>query len=122
MEKKITKKDYFNLLLTFEEVKENEKLVEFLNHEIELLERKNKRTTPTKVQQENENLKKIILEELSEIAKPVTIKELQTLSTRLNLNLYSNQKISSLVRQLKQEELVTSEIQKGRTYYSIKED
>lgn len=39
-EKKITKKDRFNQLLAMEEVKAIEGMVDFINHEIELLDRK----------------------------------------------------------------------------------
>ena len=39
--RKMTKKDCFNALLAIEEVANNENLVLFINHEIELLEKKN---------------------------------------------------------------------------------
>lgn len=42
MAKKMTKIDRYNVLLTFEEVKADEEMVSFIEHEIELL--KNKRT------------------------------------------------------------------------------
>lgn len=42
MTKKMTKIDRYNVLLTFEEVKSNEEMVSFIEHEIELLQ--NKRT------------------------------------------------------------------------------
>ena len=41
MSKKLTKRDHFTNLLTLAEVKANPTLVEFINHEIELLEKKN---------------------------------------------------------------------------------
>ena len=41
MTKKMTKKDYFNELLTIKEVAESEKLVAFIEHELELLAKKN---------------------------------------------------------------------------------
>lgn len=43
MTKKMTKIDRYNVLLTFEEVKANEEMVSFIEHEIELLQ--NKRTS-----------------------------------------------------------------------------
>lgn len=42
MTKKLTKIDRYNVLLTFEEVKADEEMVSFIEHEIELLQ--NKRT------------------------------------------------------------------------------
>ena len=50
--KKITKRDHFNALLNIPAVAENEGLVEFINHEIDLLNRKNsteKKPTATQV-------------------------------------------------------------------------
>lgn len=41
MTKKLTKKDYFNTLLTLSQVQEKTELVEFINHELELLAKKN---------------------------------------------------------------------------------
>lgn len=61
--KKPTKRDHFNALLNIAEVKSNEGLVEFINHEIDLLNRKNStEKKPTKAQQENEVLKQEIVE------------------------------------------------------------
>ena len=39
--KKMTKKDYFFMLLELSDVQDNEDLVNFINHEIELLNKKN---------------------------------------------------------------------------------
>lgn len=61
--KKLTKRDHFTALLNIDEVKSNEALVEFINHEIDLLNRKNStEKKPTKAQQENEVLKQEIVE------------------------------------------------------------
>ena len=60
--KKVTKKERFAQLLELEAVKANADLVAFINHEIELLENKNKSKSgekkPTERQRENEQLKK----------------------------------------------------------------
>lgn len=62
-EKKLTKRDHFNALLNIPAVAENDALVEFINHEIDLLNRKNSaEKKPTKAQQENEVLKQKIVE------------------------------------------------------------
>ena len=42
MANKITKRDNYNALLNIPEVASNAELVAFINHEIELLDRKNK--------------------------------------------------------------------------------
>lgn len=57
MANKITKKDRFNQLLAIEAVAQNPELVEFINHELELLAKKNQpkegEKKLTKEQQEN---------------------------------------------------------------------
>ena len=60
--KKMTKRDYFNALLALEAVKADSALVDFINHELELLAKKNaseKKLTPT--QKENLNIQEAIL-------------------------------------------------------------
>ena len=56
--KKMTKRDYFTALLEIEEVKSNDAMVEFIEHELELLAKKNSsERKPTAVQKENADLK-----------------------------------------------------------------
>ena len=58
MTKKMTKKDYFNELKNIPAVAENEALMNFIDHEIELLEKKNSsEKKPTATQKANEGLK-----------------------------------------------------------------
>ena len=60
--KKMTKREYFNALLSLDEVKANSELVDFINHELELLAKKNaseKKLTPT--QKENLTIQEAIL-------------------------------------------------------------
>lgn len=60
--KKLTKRDHFNALLTIPAVAENEALTEFVKHELELLDRKNSgEKKPTATQMANEVLKDDIL-------------------------------------------------------------
>lgn len=96
MENKITKKDRFNQLLAIKEVSDNKALVEFINHELELLEKKSN-GKPTKGQEENDKIKKTILEVFTRIAKKVTITELGKES---ELTGFSNQKLSALCNQM----------------------
>lgn len=60
---KITKKDNFNALLAIPAVAENETLVAFINHELELLAKKaeNRSTKPTVRQAENAEIKSEIV-------------------------------------------------------------
>jgi hypothetical protein len=94
--KKITKREKFEMLL--ESVKENEMLVEFIEHEIELLARKNgSEKKPTAQQTANAEIQKAILESM-EVGKRYTITELiKTVPACAEL---TNQRVSALVRQL----------------------
>lgn len=63
--KKITKRDHFNALLNIPAVAENEGLVDFINHEIDLLNRKNStEKKPTATQVANQALMGDILTEM----------------------------------------------------------
>lgn len=95
--KKLTKRDHFNALLALVEAQDNQVLVEFVNHELELLSKKNSsERKPTAAQKENEIVKEIILAALT--TTPAQISELQ--KTHAELAEISNQKISALLRQL----------------------
>jgi hypothetical protein len=97
--KKMTKRDYYNILLTVDGVKNNPNLVDFINHELELLAKKNSaEKKPTAVQVANEGIKEVILETLADNGKMMTISEMQKANEELSE--LSNQRISALVRQM----------------------
>lgn len=113
--KKMTKKDYFNVIK--ELVSERQDLVDFIDHEIELLSKKSSRTAPTKTQVENENIKSVIVDTLKALDRPVMITELQ--SANAELATYSNQKISALLTQLVNANIVARTVDKKKAYFSI---
>ena len=118
MTKKTTKKENFATLLTLAEVKANPKLVEFINHEIELLNRKGssaKGLTPT--QKANEVFKQAILDEMLP-NRLYTITELQKEVPSVASAELSNQRVSSLVKQLKDEGKVVRTEEKGKAYFT----
>ena len=96
--KKITKKEKFAMLLEIEAVKGNEMLVEFIEHEMELLAKKNgSEKKPTAQQTANAEIQKAILE-CMEVGKRYTITDLiKTVPACAEL---TNQRVSALVRQL----------------------
>ena len=117
---KPTKKALFTALLALvaETAPENaETLTAFINNEIALLDKRTANKTASKTQVENENIKAKILDALTEIDKPVTISELQALAPELAV--YTNQKLSALLTQLKANNLVTKTIEKKKSYFSI---
>ena len=73
---KPTKRDHFNALLSIPEVAENSVLVAFINHELELLVKKNAADRkPTAVQVANEGLRDAILGFMEE-GKGYTVSDL----------------------------------------------
>ena len=113
--KKMTKKEYFGVLL--EMVEGNVELTNFINHEIELLDRKASKGTQTKTQKENEAIKEKIVNTLTKIARPVTITELQNASEEMAE--YSNQKLSALLKQLVDNKEIIKTIDKKKSYFSV---
>ena len=71
-----TKRDYFAEIRTI--VADNKELVDFIDHEVELLDRKRTGSRkPTAKQVENEGIKEKMLDALATVEKPVTIAELK---------------------------------------------
>ena len=95
MANKITKKEMFTMIKA--QVKDNAEMVAFIDHEIELLDKKASNKKATKTQEANVGIKSTILAVL-EGGKSMTITEMQGASVELGK--LSNQKVSALVRQL----------------------
>jgi ssDNA-binding replication factor A large subunit len=114
--KKLTKRDHFNALLNIEEVKSNETLVDFINHELELLAKKNSsEKKPTAVQTANEGIKTAILNGM-EVGKMYTITDL--IKEIPEISDLTNQKVSALVRQLMPEYIEKIE-DKRKSYFRL---
>ena len=113
--KKLTKRDYFKELKDM--VTGRPELIDFIDHELELLDRKSSKSAETKTQTENKGIMEQIVAELSRIAKPVTVSELQTSSEILKE--YSNQKLSALLKKLVDSNQVVKTTDKKKSYFSI---
>lgn len=116
-EKKMTKRELFNTLLTYAEVQENEKVVEGLKHELELLDRKgssNKAKTPTARQKENVGIKEQMVEAM-EAGRKYKVSEM--LKEFPFLAEFSSQRVSALVHQLCDEKKVTKVVIKRTSYF-----
>ena len=117
-EKKMTKRDYFNELLKVEEVKGNEKLVKFIEHELELLAKKNASNGEkmTATQKANEKIKNGIVECLeNEPDRLFTITEM--IKEFDVCKPFVNQKISALVNQLVKENRVAKIEEKRKSFF-----
>lgn len=115
-EKKVTKRERYAELLALNEVKGNPELVAFIEHEIELLNKKaSGEKKPTAVQVANEGIKEVIYNILAESGNAMTITEIQ--KSDEGLAEMTNQRISSLVRQLKEEGKVERFEEKRKAYF-----
>ena len=115
--KKMTKRDYFNSLLALDEVKSNPKLVDFINHELELLDKKNSADKkPTAQQTANDSIKVAILDNMVE-GKMYTITDI--IKSVPECAELTNQRVSALVRQLKDEGKVVRTEDKRKAYFSL---
>jgi len=125
MEKtKLTKRDYFKMLAGVVEnsgADNREELQAFINHELELLDKKSasRGTVTTAKQKENEDLKEYIMGILTEINRAVTITELQAEDVKLGE--LTNQRISAMLKQLKDEGKVVRTELKKKAYFKIAE-
>ena len=118
MANKKTKREHFNELRVL--ANGNDELISFIDHEIELLNKKNSRSgKPTKTQVENESIKNTILDTLQTIGKPVTVTQLLAND---ELNGLSNQRVSALLTQLRKSDKVVRTVEKKVAFYSIKEE
>ena len=99
-------------------VADNEEMVAFIDHEIELLERKsNSPRKPTKTQIENDSFKAEIVAYLTEVDTPKTIKELQ--AEIPSISGLTNQRITHILTDLVKAETLTKEYVKKTPYYSV---
>lgn len=124
MNKKMTKKDWFAMVVAVVENSESEKkaeMIEFLNHEVELLSKKNSRTGQTKTQKENEVLLGQLELALAEFTRPVTISEFMKESSHEVATL-SNQKLSALMKKLVDGGKVDKTVEKKKSYFSLKRE
>ena len=115
--KKMTKRDYFTAILEKYPLTADEKA--FVEHELELLAKKNSsEKKPTAQQTVNEGIK-------TAIANGMTANRLYTV-TEIQKEIpecaeLSNQRVSALLRQMKDDGIITKTIDKRKSYFQIAE-
>lgn len=101
---KITKKEQFISIRTILEGVNRPELVKFIDHEIELIDKKAKSRKPTKAQVANAGLTNVLLEVLEDSFNALTILEIQSKDERLQAledgTPISNQRMTALLRPL----------------------
>ena len=101
-EKRTTKKEYFRMVIDILKEHDREDLIQVMEHEIALIEKKSSNAKLTKTQEANQDIKTLIIQELIRLGEPVTITDLLKNSVELyEATAGSNQKVSALMTQLK---------------------
>lgn len=124
MTKRMTKKEMFAVVAKVVEnttsvpAEEKTEMLNFLNHEIELLEKKSSKSGQTKTQKENELLKAELLTAFAEMEQPVTISEFCE-KTSHPVGKLSNQKLSALLNQLVKAGKMVKTIEKKKSYFAV---
>ena len=118
----MTKKEMFNLIATLNE--SNEEIVEFCKHEIELLDRK-KSNGNAKANEKMEKSVELVYNALVSMGRPCTASELISLTDLDELKnesgVVSTQKVSAMLKKLKDSGKVESFTDKKKTYFKIAE-
>ena len=120
--RKITKKERFEMIkeIVLNAGLDNEvEMIEFLDNEINLLNKKRASGAKTATQKENEVLVEKLYAVLAEIGRPVTVSELQAENEEFGA--MSNQKVSALMKKLTDAERVIKTPDKKKSYFSIAE-
>ena len=113
--KKMTKRDYFTAIMSKYALTEDEKA--FVQHELDLLAKKNSaEKKPTAQQVANDGIKQAIVDAMVENTL-YTVTDIQkNIAACADL---SNQRVSSLMRQLKEEGVVVRTEDKRKAYFSL---
>lgn len=131
MAEKMTKKQWYEVLANIVKKSKNPQkagALEFIAHEVELLDKKSGKSKTSKTAKTNDKIKYAILDVLADNEKPMTVSEMM-LDSRLATwkdgdteKVMSNQKLSSMVRQLVNEELVVRKEDKKKALFSLPAD
>lgn len=110
-----TKREMYEVIATA--MADNEEVVAFCNHEVELLDKKKsyKSGKPSKKSVENEAVKEAILDTLGQSETPLTIAEINAVLDKG----YTSQKVSALLTQLIKAEKVVKTYEKKVPYFGI---
>jgi hypothetical protein len=115
MANKMTQRDYFNEIIAVAKAADRNDLVEFAEGRIAALDKKSANRKPSKAQAENEGIKSVILEVLTD--EGVTVTDLIKSDERFAE--FSNQKMSALLRQLVADGKVAKTVEKGKAFFAL---
>jgi Fic family protein len=117
MANKITKKDVINMMLADENIKANETFVAFLEHELELLDKKaQKKGKSDEELAEVSRLRGLIVSALELIEKG-TVSDIQKADSELAD--LSNQKVTALLKSLVEDGVVVRTVEKRKAVFTL---
>ena len=117
MANKITKKDVINMMLADENIKANETFVTFLEHELELLNKKaQKKGKSDEELAEVSKLKELIVSALKLIEKG-TVSDIQKADSKLAD--LSNQRVTALLKSLVEDGVVVRTVEKRKAVFTL---
>ena len=114
MANKKTQKDFFMDIIALAQANGRDDIVAFAEDRIEKLAKKGEKK-PTKVQIENEAIKDVIVDVLTELDNPTSATAIAT-DARVDV---SNQKVSALLKQLVDAGRVVRTEEKGKALFSV---
>lgn len=115
--KKLTKRDHYNTLLTLSEVKSNPALVEFIEHELELLAKKNSaEKKPTAQQVANDAVKTAIAEGMERNRLYTVTEVIKSVPACADM---TNQRVSALLRQMVDAGTIVRTEEKRKAYFQL---
>ena len=115
MEKKITKREVINTMLADEAIASNEVYVNYLNHELELLDKKSSNRKPTKTQEANVTLKADIKAVLKGVEGGMVATDIvKALEADVTV-----QKVSALLTQMVKSNEVVKTVDKRKSVFSL---
>ena len=121
-EKKLVQRDYFNMLEKLAEENNRLDLVQFCQDRKAQLDKKANSSKSKSItnQAENEKIKKLIIQELVNLGKAVTVTEL--IKESETLKDYSNQKLTYLLTKMYTEDSTVTNIKaKGKSLFAVAE-
>lgn len=122
MEKKMTKRDYFNEIIAIATELERQDLIDFAKHEIELLDKK-KSSGKGKANATMDKNVELVYEELAKVDRATATELIAKggLNSLANeLGVVTPQKISAYLNKLVAQDRVEKITEKKKTYFSVK--
>lgn len=118
MNEKMTLREKFNEVYKLAEECGREDVMDFATERIALLDKKSA-SKSSAVNEEHERLMDLICTCLARESEPVTVSELQKHHEEVSVTVYSNQKISSMLKKLVAADRVLKDTLKGVSYFKL---